>query len=199
MSTPTPPRPSSPRPKSSVPSVKRLLVTAVLLALFAATMWFAWLGWDHTYYEVDGVAQGPYRAWQAIGCALSIGTATVLAYRQAPRALAIAVLAIAADAGFAVPWTVHASSDDETGLWAVGLFLLVIGGCVALSSVLTITYTLQKSGSSPTQVLVVCSVLTLLAVAVYAPVAIVPLVVGGWAFFFRWLPGRRRPRNGQEH
>ena len=39
-----------------------------MLALFAAAMWFAWLGWDQEYYLVDGVAQGPYRAWQVLGC-----------------------------------------------------------------------------------------------------------------------------------
>ena len=61
MTAPTPPRPAAPRSQGPVPSVTRLLIVAVLLALFAATMWFAWLGWDHTYYDVDGVAQGPYR------------------------------------------------------------------------------------------------------------------------------------------
>ena len=147
MPNPTPPRPVSPRPSSPVPTIKRLLVTAVVLAMFAATMWFAWLGWDHTYYEVDGVARGPYRGWQVIGCALATATATVVAYRQVPRVLAIAVLAIAADVGFAVPWAVDASASDETGLWAVGLFLLVIGGSLALSSVLAVAHLLGKPGT----------------------------------------------------
>jgi hypothetical protein len=169
-----------------------------LLALFAATTWFAWLGWDHTYYEVDGAAQGPYRAWQVIGCALSIATATVLAYRRSPRALAIGVLPIAADAGFAVPWACNASGD-ESGLWVVGLFLLVIGGYAALTFVLAVTHTLYKPESSPTPALVVCSVSTLLALLVYAPMAIVPLVCGGWLFYFRCLPGRRGSNNGQAH
>ena len=197
MSFPTPPRPVSwPDP---VPSVKRVLINAGLLALFAAAMWFAWLGWDHTYYQVHGVGQGPYRRWQVIGCALSIGSATVLAYSRAPRALAIPVLAIAADAAFAVPWSIDASSGDETGLWAVGLFILVIGGSIALSSLLAVTHLLRKPESSPTQALVVCSVLTLLAGLVYEPVALFPLVAGAWVFFFRWLPIRRRPSNGQAH
>lgn len=199
MSNPNPALRASARPPSSVPTISRLLVTAVALALFAAAMWFAWLGWDHTYYDVKGVPQGPYRAWQVIGCGLSIVTATVLAYRQAPRALAIFVLAIAADVGFAVPWAIDASSGDETGLWAVGLFLLVMGSGVGLTSVLAVTHMLAKPESSPTQALVVCSVLTLLAVLVYAPLAIVPLVAAGWVFFWRWLPDRRRLKNGLAH
>lgn len=197
MSKPNPPVPV--RPPSSVPTISRLLLTAVVLALFAAAMWFAWLGWDHTYYEVKGVAQGPYRAWQVIGCSLTIVTATVLAYRQAPRALAIFVLVVAADVGFAVPWAIDASSADGTGLWAVGLFLLVIGSGVGLTSVLAVTHMLEKPESSPTQALVVWSVLTLLAVLVYAPLAIVPLVAAGWVFFWRWLPDRRRLKNGLAH
>jgi len=58
----------------------RLGGTALALGLFAAAMWFAWLGWDHEYYQVDGVSQGPYRAWQVFGCGLSIAAAAVLAY-----------------------------------------------------------------------------------------------------------------------
>ncbi|WP_235737199.1 hypothetical protein [Nocardioides alcanivorans] len=49
------PEPSRPPPQQ----VLRLGAAAVVLALFAAAMWFAWLGWDHDYYEVDGVPQGP--------------------------------------------------------------------------------------------------------------------------------------------
>ncbi|WP_375483421.1 hypothetical protein [uncultured Jatrophihabitans sp.] len=195
MSAPIPPRPaSSPHP---VPPVRRVLINAGLLALFAAAMWFAWLGWDHTYYDVDGVAEGPYRAWQVIGCGLSIGSAAVLAYWRAPRALAIPVLAIAADGGFAVPWSIDASSGDETGLWVVGLVLLVLGGCVALGSVLSVTHLFRHPESSSTWILIGCAVLALLTTLVYAPVAVVPVVAGGLVFFFRWLPDRRRPGNRQ--
>ncbi len=60
--------------------MRRLASTAALLMLFSASMWFAWLGWDHEYYLVDGVAQGQYRAWQVVGCGAAIAAATVLAY-----------------------------------------------------------------------------------------------------------------------
>ncbi len=116
--------------------MRRLLGTALLLALFSAAMWFAWLGWDHQYYEVDGVAQGPYRAWQVVGCGASVVAAAVLAYVRVRTAVSAGVLAVAAAVGFALPWSWDASSD-ETGMWAVGLFLLVIGGSIGLGLLLT--------------------------------------------------------------
>ena len=58
----------------------RLALAAAALALVGAAMWFAWLGWDDEYYFVDGVAQGPYRAWQVIGCGLCVALASVAGY-----------------------------------------------------------------------------------------------------------------------
>ena len=174
---------------STVPTTGRLWLTALALALFAAAMWFAWLGWDHEYYLVDGVAQGPYRAWQVIGCGVAIVTATVAAYLWVPRAGAVFVLAGAAAVGFAVPWAYDASSDD-TGLWLVGLIMLAVGGCLGLTVVLLVTDVLVKSERTPTRDLVVCGALTVLALLVYAPAAVVPLAVTVWVFFRRWLPDR---------
>ena len=101
--------------RSTAASVARLAGAAVALGVFAAAMWFAWLGWDHEYYQVDGVAQGPYRAWQVIGVGLSIAVAAVLAYVWVRGVWAIFVLAAAAIIGFAVPWTLDAASNDDTG------------------------------------------------------------------------------------
>jgi len=112
--------------------VVRLGGTAIALALFAATMWFAWLGWDHEYYLVDGVAQGPYRTWQVLGCGSSIAAACVLAHLRVRGTGAIFVLAAAAVIGFAVPFAQDAASTDDSGLWVVGLFLVVVGGGIGL-------------------------------------------------------------------
>ena len=124
---------------SSTFDVTRLAVAATVLALVAAAMWFAWLGWDDDYYLVDGVPQGPYRAWQVVGCGLSVAVATVLAHLRAPGVLAIFVLAGAASLGFAVPWAVHAAATDDSGLWVVGLLFLLVGAGVALTVLLTVT------------------------------------------------------------
>ncbi len=169
----------------------RLWRTAAALALFAAAMWFAWLGWDHEYYKVDRVWQGPYRAWQVVGCGLSIATATVFAFLRVPRTAAIFVLAIAAAIGVAVPWSLDASSD-ETGMWVVGLFLLLVGGGLGLVTLLSVTNAVTGSRHSTTRDLVVCCALTVLAALVFLPLAIVPLTGAAWVFLARWLPDRRR-------
>jgi hypothetical protein len=102
-------------------------------------MWFAWLGWDSEYYLVDGVSQGPYRTWQVLGCGLSIAVGSVVAYAWVRSVWAIFVLAAAADIGFAVPWTMHAISTDDTGLWVVGLLFLLVGVGSGLVAVLAVS------------------------------------------------------------
>ena len=119
--------------------MRRLWGTALVLALFTAAMWFAWLGWDHEYYEVNGVAQGPYRPWQVMGCGATVVAATVLAFLRVRTTGAVFVLAAAGALGFAAPWSWDASSDD-TGLWFVGLVLLTIGGGIGLLLVLAVTH-----------------------------------------------------------
>jgi hypothetical protein len=131
----------------------RILSVAVALALFSAAMWFAWLGWDHEYYMVDGYPQGPYRAWQVIGCGASITLATLAAYLVVRRTAAVFVLPAAAVLGFAVPWGRDASLTDESGLWVVGLVMIVVGGAGALTALLgvsaginaAVTATVRKS------------------------------------------------------
>ena len=124
--------------------MSRVLVGALLLALFAAGMWFAWLGWDHSYYDVDGVAQGPYRPWQVVGCGVSVSAATVFTHLRTRPPRAIPQLAAAASVGFAVPWSVDASSD-VTGMWVIGLMYLLIGGFLGLTLLLGITEVVTTS------------------------------------------------------
>ncbi len=124
---------------SNLAHLARLGGAAVALALFCAGMWFAWLGWDHEYYQVDGVAQGPYRSWQVVGCGTSVAIAAVLAQLWVRGTWAIFVLAAVAVVGFAVPWTSDAASQDETGMYGVGLVMIVVGGGIALVSLLAAT------------------------------------------------------------
>jgi hypothetical protein len=101
-------------------------------------MWFAWLGWDHTYYDVGGVPQGPYSAWQVIGCCLSIGAGAVFALVWVRQSVAIFILASAAVIGFAIPWSAEAARTDESGLWVVGLLYLLVGGSLGLVALLAV-------------------------------------------------------------
>lgn len=109
------------------------------LALFAAAMWAAWLGWDNEYYLVDGVAHGPYRDWQVIGCGLSIAVGAVLAQMWTRGSTLVAALSAAAIVGFAVPWTVQAAATDDSGLFVVGLLMLLVGGFAGLALLLMLT------------------------------------------------------------
>ncbi len=178
-------------PRTSTGST-RLWGTAFVLALFAAGMWFAWLGWDHQYYEVDGVPQGPYRAWQVIGCGAAIAVVAVLACLWVSQATtAVFVLAGAATVGFAVPWSIDASTSDDTGLWAVGLMLLLVGGGTGLTVLLAITQVVTQPRLPATPTLAVCCAATLMMLLVYPPLAIVPLVSAVWVLRRRWLPQRR--------
>ncbi|MGW0251853.1 hypothetical protein ACWDYH_35010 [Nocardia goodfellowii] len=114
----------------------RIAVLAVL-AVFCAVMWAAWLGWDNDYYYADGVEQGPYRPVRVIGCGACVVLASIAAFLYLRRPTAIPVVAAAAVLGFAVPWAGNAA-QDSTGLWAVGLMFLLIGGGLGLVSVLAV-------------------------------------------------------------
>lgn len=133
---PSAPAHFDPPPAAPVPPARRVLVAAVVVALVAAAAWFAWLGWDDDYYLVDGVEQGPYRPWQVIGAGVTVVVVAVAGYLWARRFAAVPVLALAAAIGFAVPWTVDAAASDDSGLFAVGLVLLLGGITVGVALVL---------------------------------------------------------------
>ncbi|WP_019203108.1 hypothetical protein [Tsukamurella sp. 1534] len=110
----------------------RIATALIGLAAFAAVMWFAFLGWDQEYSVVNGAVQGPYRPWQVVGCGAAITAAATAALLYLRRAWTLAVIPAVAVAGFAVPWAAWASADDS-GLWVVGLVLLLGGGIAGLT------------------------------------------------------------------
>ncbi|MGN0065516.1 MAG: hypothetical protein ACI379_14860 [Nocardioides sp.] len=131
---------------------RRLAIAALVLAVFSAAMWFAWLGWDHEYYLVDGVEQGPYRPWQVIGCAAAIALAGLAAQLWSRSVWGVVVLSAAAVIGFAVPWSLDAAATDDSGLYVIGLFMIVIGGGIALTALLGVAtgiVALVQAGRQP--------------------------------------------------
>lgn len=122
----------------------RLAAATLGFGLFAAAMWFAWLGWDDEYHLVDGVAQGPYQAWQVLGCGAAIAVGAVVAYLWVREPWGVPVLAAGGILGFAVPWTVDAAATDDSGLFVVGLLLLLVGGGVGLTVLLGVTAALAS-------------------------------------------------------
>ncbi|NMD54397.1 MULTISPECIES: hypothetical protein [Tsukamurella] len=136
----------------------RVAVVLVGLAVVSAGAWFAFLGWDQEYYEVDGVAQGPYRPWQVIACGAVIVLACTAAFWYLRRLSLMALIPVVAVVGFAIPWVAWASRDD-TGLWMAGLIFLLVGGVMSLTVWLALGYAAvetvrsvrrRRSGAPPT-------------------------------------------------
>ena len=113
--------PASPRPRP----VHQLLGGAAL-GVATVVVWYAWLGRD-TEMNIDpatGVGSGPYASWQVAGCLLSLIAVLVGAVLTGLRP---AVAALTTTLAFTAAWTVVAAAEDESGLYAVGAALVLIG------------------------------------------------------------------------
>ncbi len=98
---------------------------AALVTVATLATWWAWLGWD-TEYQVDPlmqVASGPYEVWQVVGCGLTLVLIAAGASLWTHPWLVAATLTLS----FALVWSVQAASSDDSGLWAVGALLLLVG------------------------------------------------------------------------
>ncbi|GAA0811022.1 hypothetical protein [Spirilliplanes yamanashiensis] len=114
----------------------------IAVAAGAVLTWFAWLGWD-SQYQVDpatGVSSGPYEAWQVVGCAVTLLAlfvgALLAGVRPVPAGAALTV-------AFTAAWTAHAAATDDTGLYGVGMFMLLIGLGLATTVVGAVTMELR--------------------------------------------------------
>ncbi|WP_434741208.1 hypothetical protein [Micromonospora sp. SH-82] len=113
----------------------RSLVGAPLLALVTAGVWWAWLGWDNGY-RVDpatGDMTGPYAPWQVVGCVISLAVVAAAAGWVLSPWLVVPVMT----AAFTIAWSQNAAATDDSGLWAVGAVLVLVGmasGATLISS-----------------------------------------------------------------
>ncbi|WP_392675835.1 hypothetical protein [Streptomyces sp. LN785] len=121
--------------------VPQLLATLVL-AVVTLGAWAAWLGWDqHRDVHPDGSTTGPYEAWQVIGLVLTL---LVLVYWAANRRhIAGAVLGITAGLTIAAycDW-----SDDSSGLYMVGVGMVMVGSLVATAVVSAVIAAVKREG-----------------------------------------------------
>lgn len=108
-----------------------VIACLLLVAGLTALTWYGWLGHDHEY-QVDaaGVAHGPYETWQVVGCAL-----TLLALALVTALLSRPNLVFAIPVALTLAWSIDAASQDETGLWIVGAFMVLVGS-TAVAAVL---------------------------------------------------------------
>ena len=130
-------RPSSVPSLPGVTRTRRALRVAVL-AVFSACLWLGWFAWD-TEQDLDpatGTTSGPYEAWQVLGC---VASWLVLAWFAA-RMLTPWPVIVTMPAAFTAAFVITAMRSDESGLWAVGAVLILLGtlaGTAALVAVLT--------------------------------------------------------------
>ncbi|MEH0937186.1 hypothetical protein [Micromonospora psammae] len=103
----------------------RTLVGGLILAAATVGAWWAWLGWDSGYATDPrtGATTGPYQPWQVAGCVLTLALLAAAAGWWLSPWLVAPVMAVA----FTVAWAAHAASTDDSGLWAVGAVLVLVG------------------------------------------------------------------------
>ncbi|MEU9476100.1 hypothetical protein [Streptomyces sp. NPDC048191] len=111
------------------------LLSIVLLAGVAMALWAAWLGWDqHRDVHPDGSTTGPYEAWQVIGLVLTL--LVPVCWAAFRHHVAGAVLGTTAGLTLAAyyDW-----SDDSSGLFVIGVGMVMIGSLVATAVACAVT------------------------------------------------------------
>ena len=107
------------------PSSSRPIRGSVLAVVLGAVTWAAWLGWDRTasFDVVTDSVQDPYVTLQVLGCALTVLVVTAVVAARGNPVLAAGGVSL----GFWLAWTVDAATQDDSGLFLVGAFLLAFG------------------------------------------------------------------------
>ncbi|MEU6865381.1 hypothetical protein ABZ924_19260 [Streptomyces sp. NPDC046876] len=115
-----------------------------LLAVVAMVAWAAWLGWDqHRDVHPDGSQTGPYEAWQVIGLGLTlVAVVSWAAFREYAAAAVLGTTAGLTVAAY-YDW-----SDDSSGLFMIGVCLVMIGSLVVTGVLaLVITFSEKARGA----------------------------------------------------
>lgn len=118
------------------------LMSIVLLTAVTLAAWAAWLGWDqHRDVHPDGSTTGPYEVWQVIGLVLTLLAPVYWAASR--RYVAAAVLGTTAGLTVAA-W--YDWSDDATGLFAVGVGLVMVGSLLVTAVVSAVIASVRGEG-----------------------------------------------------
>ncbi|WUH89867.1 hypothetical protein OG900_06870 [Streptomyces sp. NBC_00433] len=111
------------------------------LLLVPVAAWAAWLGWDqHRDVHADGSVTGPYEPWQVIGLVLTL-VATV-SWAASCGQVTGAVLGTTAGLTAAAyyDW-----SDDPSGLFLIGVGLVLTASLVATLVLSTVVASLTRA------------------------------------------------------
>ncbi|WP_043175864.1 hypothetical protein [Streptomyces sp. NRRL B-24484] len=119
----------------------------LLLVLLPMAAWAAWLGWDqHRDVHPDGSVSGPYEAWQVIGLVLTLLAPVCWAATRRHVAAAVNGTTAGLTVAAYLDW-----SDDASGLYLVGVGMVMVGSLVATSVVANAVAALTgRGGARPT-------------------------------------------------
>src|SRR4051812_18679816 len=118
------------------------LLSILLLAVTALALWAAWLGWDqHRDVQPDGTTTGPYEAWQVIGLVLTL--LAPVCWAASRHYIAGAVLGTTAGLTVAA---YHDWSDDSSGLFVVGVGMVMMGSLVVTAVVSAVITFARRDG-----------------------------------------------------
>ena len=121
------------------PSPTLTTLTVVVLTVVA---WWIFLGRD-VVREVDpatGNVTGPYEAPQVIACVLVLAALVVVGTLSAPAWAAVLAVAVP----FTAAWTIQAQATDDSGLWAVGALLVLLGTLAGGAVVALVTRVVER-------------------------------------------------------
>ncbi|MGW1809698.1 hypothetical protein [Streptomyces sp. NPDC002078] len=110
------------------------LLPILVLAGVSLAAWAAWLGWDqHRDVHADGSTTGPYEAWQVIGLVFTL--LAPVCWAASRRHLVGTVLGPTLGLTLAAfyDW-----SDDSSGLFIIGVGLVMIGSLVTTALVCSV-------------------------------------------------------------
>ncbi|MFI2485823.1 hypothetical protein ACH47X_02880 [Promicromonospora kroppenstedtii] len=121
------------------PSPTLTTLTVVVLTVVA---WWIFLGRD-VVREVDpatGNVTGPYDAPQVIACVLVLAALVVVGTLSAPAWAAVLAVAVP----FTAAWTIQAQATDDSGLWAVGALLVLLGTLAGGALIAVVTRVVER-------------------------------------------------------
>jgi len=103
----------------------RNVVLLMGIGVLTLLSYLGWLAWD-SEYQTDprtGASSGPYEAWQVVGLGVCLVILGVVGGWQRLALMTTLVIATV----LTIAWSLNSSSEDVTGLWAVGAMSLAVG------------------------------------------------------------------------
>jgi hypothetical protein len=120
--------------------VLRAIVPAFVQAGVSVVAWAAWLGWDQEYdVSADGAVSGPYQVWQVAGLVVTLLVAVCFGAARGHSAAAVGGTTVGLTVAACADW-----SDDASGLFMVGVVLVMVGSFVASAVVSAVVDTLRR-------------------------------------------------------